>query len=312
VTAVACADIVAAMAEAAAQRIIVALDPSKRPLDPLRLGGRLAGRLELPVVLVTVFVHHRLLTGPKTEAQREVRTAAQRDLLELGRTLDGVVVEDAMVLASSSPARALHELSTVPSTVMVVVGSTTRGVLRRVLPGNIAHELLSGAACPVAIAPYGYAEQEDGLLSKVGVAFDGSDEAQQALAGARQLARRAGAALHVITVVEPLAFGAIPVSTTEPAASASRLFENELRAVHDTAVAESRELVETVSVMARGEPADALLEQSRQLDVLVAGSRGYGPLGAALLGSTTREVMHGAGCPVLIVPRGRSLELGNA
>ena len=300
------------MTEPGGKRIIIALDPSKSPLDPLRLGGELARRLELPVGLITVFVHHPLLTGSETEGQRKARTAAQQDLLELGRTLDGVVVDDAMVLASSSPARALHELSTDPSTALVVVGSTTRGAIRRVLPGNIAHELLSGAASPVAIAPYGYAEQDERPLATVGVAFDGSTEAQQALIGARELARRAGGKLHVITVVEPLAFGAVPVSTMEPAASAGRLLEEEMRAVHDAAVGESRELVETESVLERGEPSDVLLEQSRQLDMLVAGSRGYGPLGAVLLGSTTRELMHGAGCPVVIVPRGRGLGLGDA
>ena len=300
------------MTEPAAKRIIVALDPSKRPLDPLRLGGRLARRLELPVVLVTVFVHHPLVTGPETEGQRAARAAAQDDLLELGRTLEGVVVDDAIVLASSSPARALHELSAAPSTVLVVVGSTTRGAIRRVLPGNIAHELLSGAACPVAIAPHDYEQQDTRPLSTVGVAFDGSEEARQALAGARELARRVGATLHIITAVEPLAFGAVPVSTIEPAASASRLLEDELRAVHDAAVAESLDIVETQSVFARGEPSHVLLQQSQQLDVLMAGSRGYGPLGAVLLGSTTRELMHGAACPVIILPRGRTLGLGDA
>jgi nucleotide-binding universal stress UspA family protein len=69
--------------------------------------------------------------------------------------------------------------------------------------------------------------------------------------------------------------------------------------------------VETRSVLARGEPAEVLLEQSRQLDLLVAGSRGYGPLGAVLLGSTTRELMHGSGCPAIIVPRGGGLGLGD-
>ena len=292
------------MTEPAGKRIIIALDPSKRPMDPLRLGGRLARRLELPVVLVTVFVHHPLLSGAETEGQRDARAAAQQNLLELGRTLDGVVVADAVVLASSSPARALHEMSTDPATVLVVVGSTTRGAIRRVLPGNVAHELLSGAACPVAIAPHGYEEQDRRPLATVGVAFDGSAEAQHALADARELARRAGATLHIISVVEPLAFGAVPVSAMEPASSAGRLLEEELRAVHESAVGESREIVETRSVIERGEPATVLLEQSRQLDLVVAGSRGYGPLGAVLLGSTTRDLMHGAACPVLIVPRG--------
>ncbi len=66
------------MSEPGAKRIIVALDPSKSPLDPLRFGGELARRLELPALLITVFVHHPLLIGPETEGQREARAAAQQ------------------------------------------------------------------------------------------------------------------------------------------------------------------------------------------------------------------------------------------
>ena len=297
------------MSEPVTKRLVIALDPSKRPLDPLRLGGELARRLELPVVLLTVFVHHPLLTGPETEAQIEARAAAQGDLLELGRTLEGVIVADALVLASSSPARAVYELSTAPSTALVVVGSTTRGAIRRVLPGNIAHELLSGAAAPVAIAPHGYDEQDRRPLATVGVAFDGSSEAEQALLAARELARRAGATLRILTIVEPFAFGAVPVSTLDTGTPASRLVEEELRAVHETAVAESRGVVEVEGILGHGDPSDALLEQTQELDVLIAGSRGYGPLGAVLLGSTTRTLMHGAACPLIIIPRGRGLEL---
>jgi nucleotide-binding universal stress UspA family protein len=274
------------VSEAAADRhIVVAIDPSKRPLDPLHLGGELARRLELPVLLVTVFIHHPLVTGAETEGQLEARAAAQRDLLELGRTLDGVTVADAVVLAAGSPARALHELSAAPTAEMIVVGSTTRGAVLRVLPGSVSQQLLSGAACPVAVAPNGYHEQAQHPLATVGVAYDGSGEARQALAVARLLAHRAGARLRIITADESL---------------------DGLRAVHDAAVADSRELVEAEGVLVTGDPADALIEQSGQVDVLLAGSRAYGPLGAVLLGGTTRRLSAGAKCPLVIVPRGRS------
>lgn len=45
--------------------------------------------------------------------------------------------------------------------------------------------------------------------------------------------------------------------------------------------------------------------------MLVAGSRGYGPLGAVLLGGTTHELLRSAECPLLITPRGRGLEFGD-
>ena len=51
------------------------------------------------------------------------------------------------------------------------------------------------------------------------------------------------------------------------------------------------------------DPAEALAEATRELDLLVAGSRSYGPLRAVLLGRTTRRLLPIAHCPVMIVPR---------
>jgi nucleotide-binding universal stress UspA family protein len=294
----------------ASPKVLIAIDASKSPLDPLRLGGKLARRAQLPVVLVTVFAHHLLLDGPEDEHQRALRGSAREDLLELGRTLDGVVVEDALVVASSSPGRALHELSETSGAAVVVVGSTTRGPVRRVLAGSVAQQLLSGAASPVAVAPHGYAEQEDTDLAIVGVAYDGSEESERALAGARSLARRAGARLRIITAVEQLAFGAIPVSTTAPAASVSSVWEDELRGLHRAAVADQHG-VGVEGVLRRGIAVHVLLEQSREVDVLFVGSRGYGPLHAVLLGSTTRKLTEAAECPLIVIPRGRELDLGD-
>jgi hypothetical protein len=51
-----------------------------------------------------------LLSDPEDEQQRALRADARNDLSELGRSIDGLVVDDALVLASSSPARALHAI----------------------------------------------------------------------------------------------------------------------------------------------------------------------------------------------------------
>ena len=288
----------------ASPKILVAIDPSKRPLDPLRLAEKLARHTQLPLVLVTVFPHQPLLDGAESDRRR---ASVREELLKLGRSLDAVVV-DALAVAGSSPARALYELGET-GTVMIVVGSTTRGALRRVLPGSVAVQLLSGASCPVAVAPHGYSEEEDQVLRTVGVGFDGSEESEQALAGARQLARRAGAQLRIITAVQQLAFGGVPASMSAPATSANRVMEDELRRIHDAALTADQNGVE--GVFLQGNATGVLLEQSREVDVLVTGSRGYGPLGAVLLGSTTRELTQSAECPVIVVPRGRSFDFGD-
>ena len=54
----------------------------------------------------------------------------------------------------------------------------------------------------------------------------------------------------------------------------------------------------------RGDPSEVLIERSDNLDMLMLGSRAYGPLRHVLLGSVSARVMREAHCPVLVVPRG--------
>jgi nucleotide-binding universal stress UspA family protein len=52
-------------------------------------------------------------------------------------------------------------------------------------------------------------------------------------------------------------------------------------------------------------PAGAeLAAVSRDADLLVCGSRGYGALRAVALGSVSRALVNEAACPVLVMPRG--------
>ncbi len=53
-----------------------------------------------------------------------------------------------------------------------------------------------------------------------------------------------------------------------------------------------------------GDPALELVRASEEdVDLLVVGSRGYGPISRALLGSVSRPVANKAACPVLVVRR---------
>jgi nucleotide-binding universal stress UspA family protein len=180
------------------------------------------------------------------------------------------------------------------------------------VPGSVAERLVSGVACPVAVAPHGYGDAENEELDLVGVAFDGSEESQGALEAAVELTRRASAGLRVITVRQPLAFGAMPVSANRPADSINRLLEQSLRSAHDAAVAAHSGMVNVEGVFRPGSPTQVLAEESRELDLLVAGSRGYGPVGAVLLGGATHGLLRSAECPLMIIPRGRGPELREA
>ncbi len=49
---------------------------------------------------------------------------------------------------------------------------------------------------------------------------------------------------------------------------------------------------------------DELARLSREVDLLICGSRGQGLIGSVTLGNASTGVMHKAHCPVLVVPRG--------
>jgi nucleotide-binding universal stress UspA family protein len=71
----------------------------------------------------------------------------------------------------------------------------------------------------------------------------------------------------------------------------------------ERALAELPPGVPAVAEARVGDPAVELADASRELDLLVCGSRRRGPVRTALLGSVTERLLHGAACPLLIVPR---------
>lgn len=98
---------------------------------------------------------------------------------------------------------------------LIVVGSTSRGPVGRVLPGSVGDRLLAGAACAVAVAPRGYAAK-DSPVGRIGVGVTGEDESHHALVLADQLAGRFGAVLSLIAVVPWPPYEPGRISHTEP------------------------------------------------------------------------------------------------
>jgi nucleotide-binding universal stress UspA family protein len=67
--------------------------------------------------------------------------------------------------------------------------------------------------------------------------------------------------------------------------------------------------VDVEPVVLVGDPVSALEKASSELDLLVGGSRGYGPLRSVMLGSVSRRLLHCAASPLLVIPRGRERRL---
>jgi nucleotide-binding universal stress UspA family protein len=63
-------------------------------------------------------------------------------------------------------------------------------------------------------------------------------------------------------------------------------------------------------VLLEGDPAAELAKATEDLDLLVTGSRRYGPLRSTLAGGVTGPLLRAAHCPVIVVPRGIEAPLG--
>jgi len=76
------------------------------------------------------------------------------------------------------------------------------------------------------------------------------------------------------------------------------------QAAIDQAVSSVSERVPTTGELLSGNPVDALGSlDDRDIDLLICGSRGYGPLRRVLLGGISAKLVRRAASPVMVVPR---------
>jgi nucleotide-binding universal stress UspA family protein len=206
-----------------------------------------------------------------------------------------------IVTANMSPAKALHHAAEETAAALVVVGHTRHGHAGRVVPGATAERLLHGAPCPVAIVPDGYRDRVEDPVRRVGVGYVDTPEARAALTAAAAIARAWRARLEVISAV-PIE-GARFRRGLAPDDLHAQIAE-QVRAELKTVVNALRTELWAEAVVLDGDAAEQLAGHSAQLDLLVMGSRGYGPLHAVLAGGVSGRVSREAHCPVIVVPRG--------
>ena len=290
--------------------IIVGYDPETSDRAPVNFGVAAARFTGAPLIIASASAASAETDRPGAgQHDEELVPDASDALAGAQRELEpeGIAVE-CRELSATSAARALHELSEAEDAGLLVVGSTQRGAVGRVLRGSTAERLLHGAPCPIAIIPPGW--EAGAGLNTIGVAYVASEEGHEALIGGYALARRAGAALRVLTAVKAglAVYGETEARTAERRGRDADEIEGELRVQAEEALRRATDAlggdvaVETDAFVE--DPADVLIRVSEHLDLLVCGSRGYGPLRAVLLGGVSRRLTAEAQCPVVVVPRG--------
>lgn len=275
-----------------AEPVIVGVEPHRAEhADAVALGAALARAAAAPLLLVSVYEPGHLAG----EHDGSARTFALRRAVQgLGAHLQGLEVEQ-LVLPGASAARVLHALADMRRPRALAVGSSPKAPWGHVELGHVSQRLLHGGAAPTAVAPRGYASRV-AQIRTITVGYAGTPESRDALGMAAALAGRIGARLRVVTVFDPADF----IHHVTDAGGGADLRER-ARAELDRAVAAlaggqpAGELID-------GDPAETLARMSLDCELLVVGSRSYGPLRAVLLGGVSGELAHRSGCALMVVP----------
>ena len=270
---------------------------------PIALARELARFTGAPLALVNVYPYEPGPRFPSPEFEHALRNDARHRLERVAETLRGEFEVAVHVCGRDSVVRGLHDTALALDASQLVIGSTHRGPLLRVMPGGTGERLLHAAPCALAIAPRGYAGGTR-RIRRIGVAFVDTPEGHDALDAAAVMAALGDAELTLHTILEPAhdpADRARSGSVTPPPPNeAPRIEQAQLALRARIPAGIDAELVVDV-----GEPCDRLAAASEHLDLLVCGSRGYGPVRTVLLGSVSSRLAHTAACPLLVLPRAR-------
>ncbi len=281
--------------------VLVGVDGRPNGRDAIALASRLIG----PDGKLTLVHAHggelRLSHAISPGADRE-ESAASQELLERERAAAQISAELASIVATS-PGSGLHIYAEEQNADLLVVGSSGRSALGRAMLGNDTRAALNGAPCAVAIATRGYA-QHPAPIARIGIAYNGSQESRTALAVARKLAAQTDASLHALQVVAITSYAYTGIIAPDT----GQLVEDLVREANDAL----QELPGVEGRAAYGLAAEELAAFGDEVDILLVGSRSYGPVRRLVLGSTSDYLERHARCPLLVLPRAADGSAGEA
>ena len=294
--------------------IIAAFSSSRQGTAPLNLAAQISRWTGDKVVAAAVVERPWPAKGDPIEEEylRYVTSQASHAIDRVVSLLPGDLDIPTVVHQSTSIPTGLIELVAAHDARLVVVGSSSSGLLGRVSLGSVTERLVHTAAVPVAIAPRGYPLGPE-PIRRLTAAYGGEADINGLIAATAELATQWPVQLRIVSfTVRPVTMfsGSIEPSAEDLVIQqwARRTSEdigkqlNDVRAnisVPDVEVVigsghDWREAVESVSWEAG--------------DMLLLGSGAAGQAAHVFLGSAASKILRHAPVPVMIVPRHRPPE----
>jgi nucleotide-binding universal stress UspA family protein len=274
------------------KNVLVGVDGTANGRDAIALASHLADPAAKQTLVHVYPGEFHAVYGVAPTVLSDEREASLA-LLEQERTAAGVDAEIVSVVAAT-PGAGLHRQAEEQGADLLVVGSCGRSALGRAMLGDDTRAALNGAPCAVAIATRGYATSPR-LIAKVGVAYNGSPESESALASARELAAPLEASVYALEVVSLPSYAFTGVIAPPMGDSIDALLTE--------AKERMGQLADVQGDAVYGIAGEELAAFGNGLDLLVVGSRGYGPIKRLVLGSTSAYLEHHARCSLLVLVR---------
>lgn len=190
------------------------------------------------------------------------------------------------------PATALLEAGDAAD--LLVLGARGRGGFEDLLLGTVSERVAQLASRPVAVVRAAAPVRGGRVVAGI----DGSARSLDALRWAAVEARARDAELDVVHAIRPSMLVARPMSPLSNHSAAEQAGQAMLdEALADPALAGTR----VRPHLTHDGPARALVERAGGAGLVVVGTRGRGRVTGALLGSVSRQLLHHAPCPVVVV-----------
>jgi nucleotide-binding universal stress UspA family protein len=287
--------------------ILVGFSSSRHGAAPLNLGAQIAQTSGEPMVAAAVVEHPWPPRDDVVERQylRHLTANTEASLRDVVATLPGAARIPVVVRQAASIPAGLAELVDEHAAHLVVVGSSSSGLLGRVALGSVTDRLVHTAAVPVAIAPRGYA-LPPGRITRITAAYGGDADVNGLLGAARGLASRWGVELRVMSLsVRPTTAFAGRVDATPDELVVQRWRQR----VGDEITVALGVLPERSArpdiVLGTGRDWRDAVESVpwRPGDLLALGSAAAGETARVFLGSAASKILRHSPVPVLILPR---------
>jgi nucleotide-binding universal stress UspA family protein len=238
----------------------------------------------------------------------EQRLEAKAEIAHFIEAAAGSGVEVTTEIRDGEPWREILLLARELPADLVALGTHGRSGFERFALGSVTEKLLGHLPCPILTVCHeeGRTWDAPGLVSRILCATDFSEPSREATAMALAFAEKGRSEVTLLHVIDALPDAEEHVYYAVPEiAPLRKALEEQARPRLQAAIPEILSSgIKVETRLATGRAHEKVLEIAAELrpDLIVLGTRGHGPLGRILFGSTSHRVVRAATCPVVTVP----------